>query len=202
MTDLNDFIDIDEESEMTEVVELKSGLPPDQTVFLAKQVKELSITLVEQSLDCMPEEKNDHTAIVRSTIGTNDGRRYSMLGCASPKTEGTTDPASLVKAASYNGLSASLNCTRVSVATQPKPIRNVTPPNTTSHGGSNPGVKEFRHKTKGPLSPGQERFILGLAQERKRNPDEISRKLVGKSLKDCSSADANEIIQRMRAGAY
>lgn len=201
MVNLNEFIDIDEESEMTEVVERKSGLAPDQTEFFANQVKELSITLVEQSLDCMPKDENERTAVVRSTIGTNDGRLYSMLGCASPKTDGTTDPASLVKAASYKGLSASLSCTRASVATQPRPIHNVTPPNTTSHGGSNPGVKEFRHKTKGPLSPGQERFILGLAQERRRNPDEISRKLVGKPLKDCSSADANEIIQRMKAGA-
>ena len=198
MISLNEYIDIDEQSETTEVVERKVCLVPDQAEFLTKAVEELSITLIDQSLYSMPREENERTAVVRCTTGTNDGKRFSVLGCTSPKTEGTTDPALLINAASYKGLLASLSCTRASVATQSRPIHDITPSNPTGNGGTNSQVKKYRHKTNEPLSPGQERFIQGLAQQKKLNPNEVSQKLLGKPLKDCSSADANEIIQQMK----
>lgn len=168
---------------------------------LAKHVSELSITNIDQTLECMPSKDNGHTAVVRSTIGTHDGRCYSTLGCVDPHIAGTKDPAALITAASFKGLNDSINYTKASLPIQKKQMLDITPASAANHQDSAPGPKKYKHKTTEPMSQGQERFVQGLAQKNGLNPEEISRKVCGKQLRDCSSADANEIIQHMK-GIY
>lgn len=168
---------------------------------LTRHVSELSITNIDQTLECMPSEGNGHTAVVRSTIGTQDGRHYSTLGCVDPHIASTKDPAALITAASFKGLNDSINYTKASLPIQKKQMLDVTPASIPNRLDSAPGPKKYKHKTSEPMSQGQERFVQGLAQKNGLNPEEISRKVCGKQLRDCSSADANEIIQHMK-GIY
>lgn len=168
---------------------------------LIRHVSDLSITAIAQKLECMPSEANGGTAVVQSSVGTQDGRYYSTLGCVDPQMVGTQDPAVLITAAASKGLNDAINYTKASLAIQKKQVLEITPAIPANRQDSAPGPKKYKHKTTEPMSQGQERFIQGLAQKNRLNPEDISRKVCGKQLRDCSSADANEIIQHMK-GVY
>lgn len=168
-----------------------SHILPIQSPFssmpdIPERIARLGVSSLECSIQQTPTVANGNVAVAQTKLEGN-GFRISMPGSATPETANTDKPHLLLNAA----LMASAD--------------NAMHAFEHKHGSAQPSRREYspasehRASPSKVISPKQNQFITTLANQAKRDPDEVSKSLVGKPLNHCSAADADKIIKNLKA---
>ena len=164
---------------------LPEQLPKGTVPEIQQRIAKLRASSVESYIQQTPHAANGNVALAQTTI-VNNGVTISMPGFATPETA-NTDKAHLLIAAALNTAMHNALCGIEGHTDVAQPRRQE------SHSPA-----ERRHSTSKGLSPKQLQFIARLGTENERNPEDVARKLVGKPLAQCSSADADKIIKSLK----
>lgn len=152
---------------------------------MQQRIAGLGVSAVECHVQQTPTAANGNVAVAQTTLEGN-GVRVSMPGIATPETANTDKPHLLMRAAL---MASADNAThafeRRQGSTQPRRQE------------SQSAGERHASPTKA-ISPKQCQFIVKLCSEIGLNPDEVARKQAGKSLRQCSAADANTMIRHLK----
>ena len=167
--------------------------------YVHKMASELKISKTEHELLFVPCEKTGDTAIAKSNIGLADGRQVSRIGYASAQRYQSTNVELLVSLAVADATVKAIS----SVESLPSPCGGVfdLPVSPVQENVqisipvAAPEQKEFKHRHDKRISDKQKEYLTNMAKCKQFNPQEIAVRLKGKSVKELSSADANDVIQ-------
>lgn len=150
------------------------------------EINKFDIKSVTTEILQVPTTVNSNTAIAQTTFETKDVK-VSMPGVATPTTSSSKETSVIISDAIESSIQSALSAIQTIARPSPQQAHmelTITP------------AKRSASRTK-PITESQSKFIKGLA--RGTSPDTVARETVGKSLSECSSADADTIIKTLKA---
>lgn len=161
----------------------------EQNNFLQLQdieINKFSIKSVVTEILQIPTTENSNTAIAQTTFET-ENVKVSMPGFATQTTSSSKETPVIINDAIESSIRSALSAIKTIARPSQQQAHKELPIAPVKHSAS--GAK--------PITENQSKFIKGLA--RGTSPDTVARETVGKSLSDCSSADADTIIKTLKA---
>ena len=171
-----------------EIVRTKSL--DDEVVSSIERLQALGISSIKLSMQQSPTPANHSVAICQTDV-THQGRTVSMPGSATPATSRSDEPHVLLTDAAHVSLQLAERCVR-GMRVSPSAVSPAR--ETTAARPRDAYQPQQKHSARLPMSEKQANYIRSLAQQKGMEAEDVAKDTVGKSIDQCSSADANKII--------
>ncbi len=147
----------------------------------------------------IPSEANGNTAITQLTV-SNGETSYSDFGVATPQMiDGNTDTNALLKKSKDIAMQSIQALPRQLEALSSKPSSIPAHSFQVDYQKPQSQNKNYNHNPNKLMSSNQKNAIEGMVNRQNIDIESLSREITGKSFSDASSADANDIINRLKS---